>query len=202
MIPACHYVDDFASTEPKHTAQSSYDAFDVVSRALSMAMKPAKAQPPSQNQRLLGVQITHQDDGLVVSPCPRRTSKITNTVAGVLASNQLVPEQAQQLAGKLVFLQSSLFGSVGRAALHPLYGRAANHEGRDHVDLTHALRTALRALVQLLQTASPKKVIFDTPNTKAVVYTDAFLPTRRHQVQPIYLEDPNEVVYDSLLELH
>ena len=177
VIPACHYVDDFASTEPKHTAQSSYDAFDVVSRALGMAMKPAKAQSPSQNQRLLGVQITHQDDGLVVSPCPRRTSKITNTVAEVLASNQLVPEQAQQLAGKLVFLQSSLFGSVGRAALHPLYGRAANHEGRDHVDLTHALRTALRALVRLL-------------------------PTRRHQVQPIYLEDPNEVVYHSLLELH
>eukprot|EP00434_Breviolum_minutum_P002108 symbB.v1.2.001863.t2/scaffold77.1/size347087/34 len=192
VIPACHYVDDFASTEPNHTAQSSYEAFDSVCRALGMAMKPTKAQPPAQSQRLLGVQITHQDDGLVVSPCPRRTAKISNIVHEVLTSNQLVPEQAQQLAGKLVFLQSSLFGSVGRAALHPLYGRAANHDGRDHVDLTHALRTALKALVQLLQTASPKRVLFDQSNNKAVVYTDAFFQQGDIKFSPSTLRIPTK----------
>ena len=173
-IPACHYVDDFSATEPSITAQSSFESFDVLTRVLGMAMKPSKAQPPAPEQRLLGVQISHQSDGMVVSPCPRRTAKITTTVAEILTQNQLSPEQAQQLAGKLVFLQSSLFGSVGKAALHPLYGRAANHDGRDHVDLTHALRTALQALVAILQTASPKKIMFDQSTSKGVVYTDAF----------------------------
>lgn len=136
------------------------------------------------------LQLTHQDDGLVVSPWPRRTTKITKVVTEVLDTNQLSPEQAQQLAGKVVFLQSSMFGSVGRAALHPLYGRAANHDGRDHVDLTHALRTALRALVHLLQTAAPKKIFFTKSNTKAVIYTDAFFQQGEVAFSPSTLRTP------------
>ena len=190
VIPTCHYVDDFSATEPSHTAQSSYESFDVVSKALGMAMKPTKAQPPAAHQRLLGVQLTHQDDGLIVSPCPRRTTKIAKVVNEVLETNQLSPEQAQQLAGKVVFLQSSLFGSVGKATLHPLYGRATNHDGREHVDLTHALRTALRALVQLLQSASPKKIHFGKSNTKAVLYTDAFFQQGEVTFSPSTTRNP------------
>lgn len=54
VIPACHYVDDFSATEPGHTSQSSYESFDMVSKALGMAIKPTKAQPPAPRPTVTG----------------------------------------------------------------------------------------------------------------------------------------------------
>ncbi len=86
------------------------------------------------------------------------------------------PNKPKQLAGKL--------GSVGKAALHPIYGRAANYDGRDHVDLTHALRTALKALVSLLANTTPKKIHYTRSQETGVVYTDAYFQQGDHTYDP------------------
>ena len=146
----------------------------------------SKAQPPNHSQRLLGVQLQHTQFGAVVAPCPQHSNKVLKIINDSLVSNQLCPDTAQRLAGKMVFHQTSLFGSVGRAALHPIYSRAANIDGRHHEELTHALRTALNALKSLLTSAKPKTVLFRGPSNTSVLYTDKFFQQGDKVVTPAH----------------
>ena len=71
-------------------------------------MKMKKASPPSRRQKLLGVIFQLFDQGLTISPCPDRLSKIKNLINQALQDDRLAPSEAQRLAGKLVFLQTTV----------------------------------------------------------------------------------------------
>ena len=64
------------------------------------------------------------------------------------------------------------FGSVGAAALRPVYARAHATTGSD--DLNTGLEAALRALLLLLGGMKPRFVPFACQGVTAQVYTDAF----------------------------
>eukprot|EP00435_Cladocopium_sp_Y103_P004623 s893_g1.t1 len=84
-------------------------------------------------------------------------------------------EQAQKLAGKLIFLTSTLFGQLGRAALQPIYARAHGQEASEKGDqLNWPLRSALRTLQGLLQQVQPRVVPRSIQQPSIIIYTDAY----------------------------
>eukprot|EP00971_Amphidinium_carterae_P337673 6474591-Amphidinium_carterae.1 len=85
------------------------------------------------------------------------------------------PDLAATLAGKMVFMQSAMFGKVGRAVTRPLYRRQHAPPWASH-RLGLALRHSLLALQELLASPMPHTVPWARrrhPTT--VVYTDAFV---------------------------
>ena len=171
--PVMHFVDDFGSCEPEHLAKSTFQAFAEMTALLGLKMKAKKANPPSQDLKMLGVFISCDEERVTLRPCPQRISKILNTIRQVLEQNQLGSDQAQRLCGKLVFLQTTSFGRVGQAALHSLYSRASETSGC-HGALTHALRASLMTLLSVLQDMKPRILPVHPNHPSGVIYTDAF----------------------------
>ena len=168
-----HFVDDFGGIEPSITAHSAFVSFDRFFSCLGLHMKVKKAEPPSRVQRLLGVIIEVESNGVRLSPCPERMAKLLTTIDQALASNTLTPEDAQRLAGKLVFLQTTCFGQLGTAATHCLYSRAAQGPQEFH-RLTTALEASLLTITEVLQHLSPRWLTVASDVSSAVMYTDAF----------------------------
>lgn len=136
-------------------------------------MKEKKAEPPNRVQRLLGVIIEVESDGVRLAPCPERVAKLQETIQVALATNTLSPETAQKLAGKLVFLQSTAFGQLGTAATHCLYSRA--HQGSADLNrLTQAVEASLLTVAELLRHLKPRWLPLHSSIQQATMYTDAF----------------------------
>ena len=188
--PVLHFVDDFGATEPDHLARSGFEAFSELLRALGFRTKLKKAQPPACKQKLLGVFLDLHEAGAHLHPCPDRVQRIVHTIQSHLTENHMTPEQAQVLAGKLTFLQTTSFGRSGLAMLTPLYGRA--HLFQDHMEdnnkLSHALRASLSTLAKLLPDMQPRYVPFAQNEPISVVYTDAFFQMGERLFRP---SDPN-----------
>ena len=121
MIVALHYVDDIGGPEPPWSAQSACDSFKELCELLGIRVKPSKEQPPAFLQKVLGVWLSVSAEGIEVRPDETRVLKMRKALQDCLDKDELAPEEASRLTGKLMFLQTSLFGQVGRAALHPLY---------------------------------------------------------------------------------
>ena len=174
LAPITHYVDDFSCTESSDTINSSYTAFEQTFQHLGLRMKVKKAQPPCAQQKVLGVILQHRENSIEVATCPSRAQRLTVQLNEILSQNQLDVDMAHRLAGKLLFLQTATFGQVGKAALAPIYARAANTQPDPHQQLTHALRAAIQTILALIQNASPRVVPFTNSTPTSIVYTDAF----------------------------
>ena len=171
--PVMHFVDDFGSCEPEQLAKSTFHAFAEMTALLGLKMKDKKANPPSQDLKMLGVFISCDTEAVTLRPCPQRLDKILKNVQLILEQNYLGSDQAQRLCGKLVFLQTTSFGKVGQAALHSLYSRASELSGC-HGALTHALRASLMTLLSLLRDMKPRILPVHPHHPSGVIYTDAF----------------------------
>ena len=114
-----HFVDDFVGIENSQTIQSGFDAFSTVFRCLGLSMKDKKALAPSSHQKILGVVIYIRDADIVLNPHPDRLQKLRNALLKIQTQQSLSVMEAQHIASKLVFLTSSLFGQLGKSAMHP-----------------------------------------------------------------------------------
>ena len=180
-----HYVDDFSGLESKTFDFSGHLAFADLFAGLGVYMKEKKAQAPNASQKLLGVQLTCRSDGIVLAPCTGRVSKVLGILHSVLEAQRLSPALAQRIAGKVNFLLTTFFGQLGRAALHPVYSRAAGFGGdRSGHDLPHALWAGLRCLVAILQNVSPPFMPFQPPIFMPSVKTDAFFELGDQKLSP------------------
>ena len=99
--------------------------------------------------------------------------------------------EAQKLAGKLVFLQTTTFGNVGRALTYPLYARAhgLGHDA-EHVKLNHPLRDALLTLLHVLKDLRPRTIPMHLEVQPAILYTDAFFAMGDRVFKPTDPEIP------------
>ncbi|CAE7654513.1 Dnmt3b [Symbiodinium sp. CCMP2592] len=174
LVLALHYVDDVGGPEPSWSASSACATFRELCEILGIRVKPSKEQLPATVQKVLGVLITIQHDMLQVKPDPERIRRVSEALRLCLKADRLTPEEASRLCGKLVFLQSSLFGMVGRAALSPLYSRS--HGGaRQDIALNQGLRSAITVLLSVLQRAKPRCIPLRPASRRtSVVYADAF----------------------------
>ena len=174
LIVALHYVDDIGGPEPEWSAASACASFKELCELLGIRVKPSKEQKASFLQKVLGVWIAVSEHYIEVRPDPQRLRKLTTVVQRSLQEDRLTPEEASRLSGKLVFLQTSLFGQVGRAALHPIYARA--HGGHAQVcTLNSGLRSALQCILSLLCHALPRQIPINVSQTRtSVLYADAY----------------------------
>ena len=69
-------------------------------------MKESKALEPSPKQKVLGVLMEVQEIEIVLRPHPTRCTKVIAIINNALQHNRLTNDEAQRLAGKLVFLTS------------------------------------------------------------------------------------------------
>ena len=125
-------------------------------------------------------------DGVVLSPCPERVRKISEKIQSHMQSDSLTQPDAQKLAGKLVFLQTTAFGQIGKATLQPIYSRASSWQaGDEKADrLNTGLRRALQTLHRLLQDIQPRWVPFSSESPQTLVYTDAFFELGARRFKP------------------
>eukprot|EP00438_Fugacium_kawagutii_P031606 Skav220682 [mRNA] locus=scaffold4902:34262:35326:- [translate_table: standard] len=138
-------------------------------------MKEKKSLPPNSIQKILGVQLEIQEHEVIISPHAPRVQKLLMTLQTILNNDQMSALEAQRLAGKMQFLATSLFGQLGRSALHPLYARA-HGLGSPQVDdsLNETLRCSINTLMVLLREIQPRSIPLQCKTTPAVLYTDAF----------------------------
>eukprot|EP00438_Fugacium_kawagutii_P030337 Skav223220 [mRNA] locus=scaffold2231:82321:89075:+ [translate_table: standard] len=185
LLQVCvgHFVDDFIGVESADMATSGFDTFSTLFRLLALNMKERKALPPSSSQKILGVQVTVRDHDVIIQPHAPRVQKLLTMMKEILTANQMSALEAQRLAGKMQFLASSLFGQLGRSALHPLYSRA-HGLGSPTVDdsLNDTLRCSLHTLISLLQELKPRSVPLMCRTRPAVLYTDAFFQQGDRQI--------------------
>eukprot|EP00435_Cladocopium_sp_Y103_P013637 s2457_g3.t1 len=170
-----HYVDDFIGIEAADTVCSGFDGFAELSKIMGLRMKEAKALPPQGEQKVLGINMAIHPEGVELAPHPRRCQKVLQTISQALSNNHLSADEAHRLAGKLVFLTSTLFGQLGRAALQPLYARAHGHQpATTGHHLNWPLRSALRTLQGLLHDVQPRFIPRAIKQPAIVIYTDAY----------------------------
>ena len=181
-----HYVDDYAAVEDSTAATSSFETFTQMSSALGLRTKPKKACPPSTKQTLLGVNFDIQPTGLLVLPCPDRVLRIQQQVQQIIDADKLNPTEAQKLAGRLVFLQTTVFGQVGKTALQAVYARASSMsaETTNNDQLNTGLRSALQNISQLLRVIRPRWIPFASNAPQTLIYTDAFFELGGQKLKP------------------
>lgn len=107
----------------------------------------------------------------------------------------MTPDEAAELAGKLVFLSTTMYGRVGRAQMKPIYGR--QYSPKPNNKLTHALTSAMRALLHIVTKSPPRVLIFNvlatSPDGQPIIYADAFFELGDKRMSP---GNPESIPYD------
>ena len=176
-----HFVDDFVGIENSQTIHSGFDAFSAVFRCFGLNMKDKKSLAPSSHQKILGVMVHIRDSDIVLSPHPDRLEKLRNALLKIQTQQFLSVQEAQRIAGKLVFLTSSLFGQLGKSAIHPFYVFAHSGAKDVHHDaLPVAMNCAIRTLLMLFDALQPRLISTRVLSRPGVLYTDAFFKKGDH----------------------
>jgi hypothetical protein len=166
-------VDDYGGIEPEFSATSAFEILKAINELFGLVMKAKKTQPPAINSLLLGVDFEINPSMIIVQPTHRRRQKLCVFIKNALDRNVLSKSEAAKLAGKLVFLQSTLFGRLGRSALKAIYGR--QYSTTPNNKFMRAIRAALSVFLQFPSTAKPRSISL-TPLRSMVplIYADAF----------------------------
>lgn len=176
LIPCHHFVDDFAAFEPRPIATSGFQSFNDLFATLGLQMKAKKAASPGPKHKLLGVIVSIDSANITLEPCPSRCDKLLQTIQSTLQDNILKPEQAQKLAGKIVFLQSTAFNNLGQSAMKPIYSRAHNSSQTNHDGaLNGPLRASLTFMQAIIKSFQPNKIPLaveprDTPPSTRIFF--------------------------------
>ena len=110
--------------------------------------KEKKEQKPAESHRIQGVQLSLRDKDIVIAPLDDRRKKLAGEIVNVLKEKTLLPQKAGKLAGKATFLNRTLLGRVGRAAVKALYQR--QHAPCHVKGLSQELEAALWALLDIV----------------------------------------------------
>ncbi|OLQ06495.1 Glycine cleavage system H protein, mitochondrial [Symbiodinium microadriaticum] len=163
-----HFVDDFNGVDAADLADSAHHAVADFFALLGLQTKPSKAQAPAKRHVVQGVELSIRPEGVELSPTAQRTQKILGQIDDALARDSLSPDEASRLAGRLTFLSQSTFGATGRAAIKPLYSRAADTAANSDDTLSVGLRLVASHRPRLVPW--PGRVTGPFP----VLYADAF----------------------------
>ena len=180
-----HYVDDFIGVEADTIVLSGFEQFTRLMRILGLRMKERKALPPRATQKVLGINMHVACDKVILAPHPDRCAKAKATMNKALQDNKMTQDEAHRLAGKLIFLTSTLFGQLGRAALQPLYARAHGLSDDSHIgQLNRPLRAALQTLIGLLEEVKPREIPRSLDRPHIILYSDAYFVLDGQRVSP------------------
>ncbi len=180
-----HYVDDFIGVEDDDTVMSGYEEFTRLFRILGLRMKEKKALAPSPSHKILGIQVQVQNEQAVLSPHPDRVNRMKTSLKECLQADAMSADTAHSIAGKLMFLCSTVFGQLGKAAMKPIYGRAHGLQTTGHTDtLNVALKQGILTLLNILDHLQPRVIPFVTGDRPTCLYTDAYFLLGENYMSP------------------
>ena len=144
----------------------------VVEELLGWRLDPEKTEFGKQ-VTLLGLRITLNEESAEWTLSPDKASAWADDIQGFLDSDMLAPSDASKLCGRLAFLNSKIFGKMGRALLRPLIWRQLQSIGP--LTLTRRLRNSLTWFLLALRANWVRTVpyVMLTPASRAVIYSDA-----------------------------
>ena len=172
------YVDDFFWISPSD-ASSGVDAAwiqglfkSVVSQLLGSLLDPTKDET-GQRVVLLGLDVCLTAQASEWRLHPAKATEWLADICEALRSDWLVSSMASKLCGRLSFLNSFVFGRVGRALLRPLIWRQLQVKGS--MRLTSRLRSSLRWFGKVLESGLYRRLPYEPPqlDSLAVLYTGA-----------------------------
>ena len=128
-----HFYDDAATVEPEHCAEHAQRCLGhVMSHVVGLPFSEEKHVPARPSNAFLGVvsDLSHVATAGVVSlrVTEDRRSRLLLSIAEAIVDAQLSPAAAATLEGRVMFVITSQFGRVGKAALTVVRHRAL---GRD-----------------------------------------------------------------------
>ena len=174
-IVSGHFVDDFNGVDIEDLADGAFHGMAEFFELLGLQTKPSKAQAPATAHVVQGVLVSIGEEGVVLKPTPERVKKVTATIDEALRTDEMTPEVAGKLAGRLNFITQATFGALGKAALKPVYSRAHDAAASTSTGLSAGLRAALMALEALLANIQPRVIPYiDDGEPQAIIYADAF----------------------------
>ena len=109
-VPVLHYVDDFSGVDPGGVADSGFECFEELSDLFNAKLKYSKSQQPDATRELLGVVLGVEDQSAKIFPRPDRREKLIKFIEEAVERNRLRADEAEQLAGKVGFYQTAVFG--------------------------------------------------------------------------------------------
>ena len=169
-------LDDFNGLEYAEHADNAFHAFSDLFHVLGLRVKESKAQPPQRQHVLQGVDVHVQAQGVTLSLTPGRIQKLLHAIRQALANDCLTPQEASRLAGKLAFLTQAVFGSVGKAAIQPLYARSHDTTAENDDTLSVGLRSSLKAIQHMLVNVTPRFIPYQVEERlTAVIFADAYV---------------------------
>ena len=172
-----HFFDDFWIIEPKCTIASAVWAFNRIMGLFGFQLDPGKQQLPAQVWHALGVEFDLRglvaSGKLFVQALARRLYNTAMAIVAVVNADRLRPAHAAKLFGRLDFLNTTLFGRVGRAGLAHLKERQYASDSTGEWRLSKALRGALLWVLELLLVAPPRELPMDSHYDRpCLLYTD------------------------------
>ena len=171
LTPCIHYVDDFAAVENTQLSESSFEASHCLWEMLGFRFKPSKKQPPATQHKIQGVIMTIAADQFILEPDEARSQRVITQLKEIKLQNDVHPDEAMRLAGKLQFMTETMAGQAMRACLKPLYHRA--YQGPQSGPLGVGLQDAIDTMIHILENLQPRIIRFQ-PRVPAVLYADAF----------------------------
>jgi hypothetical protein len=159
-------------------------ALSEIHSMAGLELEPEKRKPGAHVNVLLGVEGDLRDfrqkRQVRFRPTRRRCKAILASFKECRRRGRMKPREAANLLGRLTFILSSAYTSVGRAATQPLVDRAADKAGGKGAGRRqrHAWTASMSHMLAFF-TALFKEVpdlVFDfrkRPKAKVVIYTDA-----------------------------
>ena len=120
LIAACYY-DDFPSVMPAMLSEGSDKIVHTVMQLLGYEMAIDKETPFSEASEMLGVVLDSRDPSAVcLRNRPDKSESMCESLGKILESRSVSSRELPSMLGRLQFLESQLFGRMGKLALADL----------------------------------------------------------------------------------
>ena len=176
-IPTTHYFDDYTLVMPKAIQDIVVDGFRDALDLLGWKIKGGDKDLPVAKQFIaLGVSFDLEGVDLPI-PVLRignkqsRIDQLCKDVKKILSDKTMTSNQASQLAGKLNFAKSQIFGRAGAVALRAIHRRTQAGAGNASLDANTSW--ALEWWLRTLQgNPKPREVRLAHDRKPLVIFTD------------------------------
>ena len=122
----------------------------------------------------INIEMDNVFNKIILDLSPGRRRDLQNQASEVINQGFLSKSQASEIAGRLGFACSVMFGRVGRAMLRPLLFRAHRDQGNQKI--SKAIKASLEWWISVLadEGAFRRKIdVIHPDRTKVILYTDA-----------------------------
>ena len=170
------YVDDCFWATPRFPETGAPDAswvlqvFEyVTTELLGWQLNPDKSNT-GVGITLLGLEVTTQADSSYWQLSHDKSQQWVDDVTRFLSEDRLTSAEASKLAGRVAFLNTKVFGRLGRALLRPIIWRQLDLTGATR--LTRRLRYSLMRFCKVLQENGSRSIPYalDELKASALVY--------------------------------